>query len=301
MDFEQEPPFCLQVELTEGCPLRCSYCGINAIHGKKRFYKFMTVDLAEIIANKLSKSGWNCRVEFAMHGEPTMNPNRNHIVSIFRKYLPEHHLTMLSNGIGLCKGDIKGNVTALFEAGLNCLAIEEYEHCSAHKIIKRHFDKYISYPNNPAGNPHKRIKKERLIFMEDIKFSSKGTHSELCNHCGDGGPLDFSRQKEPCAKPFREMGICWDGVVPSCCNDFQRRIIIGMIQDSSFEEIWQSRVFQLIRKKLYHGERSFVPCLGCNYRSYRNGLLPDKKGLYYLPNITIDEGIELNDYRFKRD
>jgi hypothetical protein len=32
------------------------------------------------------------------------------------------------------------------------------------------------------------------------------------------------------------------------------------------------------RKKLYHGQRDFGPCDGCDALSYRPGLLPDAKG-----------------------
>ena len=50
----QEPPFCIQFELTEGCNLACSFCGIqgirdNGAHGpsnttgkNSKPYKFMT-------------------------------------------------------------------------------------------------------------------------------------------------------------------------------------------------------------------------------------------------------------------
>ena len=40
------------------------------------------------------------------------------------------------------------------------------------------------------------------------------------------------------------------------------------------------------RVKLYHGQRDFGPCNGCDARSYRTGLLPDKFGKVSLPLPT---------------
>lgn len=303
MTYRQEPPFCIQIELTEGCPLRCSYCGINGIRDSKRLYKFMTPSLAETIACRIKESGWNSRIEFAMHGEPTMNPKREKIIRIFREALPKQHLMMLSNGIGLCNGDIRSNVYGLLNAGLNCLAIEQYDNCKAWVKIRHRIDEdYIIYPDDPKGNPHKRIlKAKRLVFIRNIVESKKGTHAELCNHCGDGGPLDFSKRNEICAKPFREIGICYDGLIPFCCNDFQRRLVFGNVHISSLEEIWQGTGFSIVRKKLFHGQRDFIPCYGCNHRSYRNGLLPDKLGWDWITEATKKDEEELNDYRSKRN
>ena len=63
--MKQQPPFCIQIELTEGCNLACSFCGIagirdneangpDKIRGKNSHpFKFHSIENAEIIVDKL--------------------------------------------------------------------------------------------------------------------------------------------------------------------------------------------------------------------------------------------------------
>ena len=88
---KQEAPFCVQVELTLGCNLNCSFCGIGGIGfgNQKKGLKVMTTAVAEEAAHRLQAIGWNSRIEFARRGEPTLNPHMHEIIAIFREYLPE--------------------------------------------------------------------------------------------------------------------------------------------------------------------------------------------------------------------
>src|SRR5512135_1233867 len=89
-------PWCIQPELAEGCSWRfgsgkgglCSFCGIQAIRSGPGEFKFMTVGTAMRIAEGMI--GWNekPRIEFAMRGEPLMNPKHLEIFRIFRDRLP---------------------------------------------------------------------------------------------------------------------------------------------------------------------------------------------------------------------
>src|SRR5450631_2938097 len=98
MIFRQEAPFAAQIELSEGCQLYCDFCGLQGIRTiKEKNFKFMSASTAESIASQIELAGWNPRIEFAMHGEPTMNPEYILIVNIFRQYLPKHHIMMTSN------------------------------------------------------------------------------------------------------------------------------------------------------------------------------------------------------------
>jgi MoaA/NifB/PqqE/SkfB family radical SAM enzyme len=139
MKYQQEPPFAVQVEPVEGCSLACSFCALQTIrdngadaqlgiHGKNSApYRLMTLPTARRIASEIARLGWNPRVEFAMHGEPTMHPFLHSIIEEFRKALPKHYLMVTTNGSGLIK---KGRVEMLFAAGLDTLAWDEYKHAT---------------------------------------------------------------------------------------------------------------------------------------------------------------------------
>ena len=286
----QEAPFAVQVELTEGCNLRCSFCGIKGIREKAGGpFKFMTVDTAKRIAEGMRAAKWTARVEFAMHGEPTLNPDMIEIVRIFRQNLPKSQLMITSNGGGLIKSPLK-TVRALLDAGLNVLALDDYKTATmVPRIVAALVDSEIKVVNYPADglehSPHRRgpVSERRVVIIQDISDADEGSHASLNNHCGTGSPLNDKGAGKRCAKPFREMSIRWDGRVSICCNDWRGRLLCGDVTKQKLVDVWNSRVFQAARKYLYHGMRDFAPCKGCDALSYRVGLLPDKKGKEELP------------------
>lgn len=300
---DPSPPFTVKVELSEGCNLACSFCGINGIREKpgKVFY-WMTEDTASRIALSLGmltdKKGWNPHIEFTMHGEPTMNPKHAEIIRIFRMALPKTQLMLTSNGGGLLKGDTVANINLLFRNGLNILALDDYDTV---KIVGKIRDRvqsdpiglhpgiaWYEYPADPRGHPHTRRKvTEKLVtVIADLPRNAaakKGTHSNIANHCGAAGPRDLSTMGRKCARPFRELAIRWNGNVAACCDDWRGEYRIGNVHDTSIYNLWRGDAFKALRRKLYHGQRDFGPCRGCTSRSYRVGLLPDQRGKASLP------------------
>jgi radical SAM protein with 4Fe4S-binding SPASM domain len=127
-------------------------------------------------------------------------------------------------------------------------------------------------------HPHRPRHDHVVVVCEDITEATTGSHSALCNHCGAAAPFDFQANGKQCAKPFRELAIRWDGNVALCCNDFRGEYRCGNVLERPLDTIWQSAPFRVARMKLYHGERDFVPCWGCNAMSKMVGLLPDGFG-----------------------
>ncbi len=287
----QEPPFTIKVELTEGCCLFCDFCGINGIRTGPGDFKFLTIKGAKRIAKQIKKNKWTAKIEFTMHGEPTMNPNLLQIVSIFRKKLPNTQLMMTSNGGGLIKS--KEEVSKLFKAGLNILALDDYEHANfVPKVLKsaEAFEIPIyEYPQQKKFTPHTRIKPTQfyICVIRDISTKDVGTRT-LCNHCGCAGPLNTD-QKGRCARPFRELVIRYDLKVPICCNDWRSEYVCGDLVLDSLYHIWQGAPLNVARKFLYDRSRTFKPCLGCDSRSFRVGLLPDKLGKMDMGKPTRKE------------
>jgi len=291
--IEQPPPFAVQIELTEGCNLRCPFCAVSSIRTSQSIYKFLTVENARRIADGIGDAGWTPRIEFGMHGEPTINPNCCEIIYIFRRRLPGSLMLLESNGTGFASNTISRLFDA-FAAGLDNLAIEDYRHAkmcarirsraSEHPVDFSEVGVFIyDYPRDPEGNPHRRGKNKKLIFLADPTVAKIGTHSQVHNSAGLAKPPLTRPPTTRCAKPFRELAIRWDGNVALCCNDWRGWYKIGNVLQTPVEELWQHSAFNAARLKLYHGQRDFGPCNGCDARSYRVGLLPDKFGKAKLP------------------
>lgn len=292
--YRQPPPFCIQVELAEGCNLYCDFCGLQGIREQKvKNFKFMSVATAESIAAQMAALDWGSRIEFAMHGEPTMNPDAVAVVAAFRAALPRNQLMMTSNGGGLlaAPGPV-ARLAAFFDAGLNVFAFDAYESVK----IKDKIDPLIfsdsgaqlnglpfdarCYPDEPDYSPHTRRPRGTRLFVrvQDISTASAGTHSTLNNHCGAGAPPEPITAR--CAKPFRELSVRWDGNVAVCCNDWRGVYKLGnAAAPGGLAAVWHAPAMYAARRYLLRGERAKLkPCDVCNAKSYRVGLLPTLRG-----------------------
>jgi len=289
----QPGPYCVQIELTEGCSIQCKFCGIQGIREKPGNYKFMTLDTAGSLIDKLAHEakhrGWNPRFEFAMHGEPSLNPNREAIITRLRQHFPKSYILFLTNGSGLAGGDTVNKIRWLFDAGVNVLGVEEYGHAPFHKTIKEKLGDFMQYetwqyPASKSANPHARRHHDTkmLVYIADIFTETKGTHSRINTHCGTGSPPVATHHGKRCAKPFRELSIRWDGGIALCCNDWRGTYNCGSVHDDrTLDEIWNGPGFDAARRELYLGNRQNIPCCSaCNETSYRSGLIPDSLGKY---------------------
>ena len=296
---EQEPPYSIQIELTEGCNLRCPFCGLQGIReeGPNKNFKFMTQDTIQSIATQIHEAGWNARIEFAMHGEPTMHPEYHSMIGTFHNHAPKNQIMMTSNGGGLLRERRSSiNIAMLFANGLSILALDEYDGINIVSKIRDKRDELIEmgfevreYPADPEGNPHRRIGKRKLIsLMVDPSISTAGTHSKLTNHAGAAFPKNEKQAGKRCHRPFREMSIRWDGNVAVCCNDWRGEFKCGNVVTDGLISTWNGEFFDAARRKLYLGQRDFGPCSGCDAVSYRVGLLPDKLGRETMEPVTAE-------------
>ena len=245
-------------------------------------FKFLTVETALQIAEAILP--WNSRLEFAMHGEPTMNPDLEEILKIFGG----RQIMMTSNGGGL----LEKGVDRVLDAGVNVLALDDYGYANIVERVMKIPSKYPihQYPEELKWNPHKRHKGHRTIVLQDISEATHGTHSTLNNGCGASFPKSYGYSKR-CAKPFREMAVRYNGQVSICCNDWRGEYPICHVSEGP----WNHPRMRSARRMLYHERRDFGACDGCDAKSYRLGLLPDKMGHEYLREPSEEDLAIVND------
>lgn len=291
MTYLQAPPFSVQIEPTEGCNLRCGFCGIRGIREKGTSgdlsgpYNYMTVGTATGVARQMAELGWNARLEFAMHGEPTLNPALPSLIATFRTHLPGASIMLTTNGIPLLDGpwgtgDLRGALVGLLGAGVNTIAIDDY---APHRVVPavRALQlpcQVLDYPQDGTANPHRRYFGQRVVVIQDIAQSTEGTHARLLNHAGSAAPLDHAMDAKTCSLPFREMAVRWDGEVALCCNDWRGQYRLGNAAEDLLGT-WHSRAAYAARRLLMNeGRADITPCSGCDYRPTRPGLLPQPNG-----------------------
>lgn len=287
----QHAPYSIQIEPTEGCNLGCSFCGLRGMRERGTTpWNFMSLKTAREIASEIARANWPSKIIFAMHGEPTLNPNLVRLINIFRKELPKTVFHLITNGYGIVNDpnfDIPQKIQLLKDAGINHILLDNYSDDGDWSKIVKKMDGIENIEYLKSGIPMFSSKKEfRILVVPPIRTEKISLVRNLTNHCGAAFPLDYKDEHKRCTMPFREMSFRYDGSVALCCDDFRGQYPIGNIFDYEIEALWNHERFQAARIMLYNKERSFTPCHGCTNLSMRVGLLPDPTGQETLPEVT---------------
>lgn len=298
-------PWSVQVELTEGCNRMCPFCGIWGMWRSKedRVLKFMSVDLATKVAEELNEwfQGKGKRIEFALQGEPLLNPNVVEIVRAFRKHYPKAQLLISTNGDALhvdysmVKVDF---IYKLFDVGLNYLLVENYDGEKQRRFFKEAFTKlkdieYAEYYQGENVYTYHGYKHKKIVLMDDIATRNREKRTRtIWNHAGNVNfklAMKYGVKKitEPlrktCTNVFRELVVKHDGAITACCMDWNRELIVGKFPEESLRDIWYGEVFMAVRQLLYDRKRYITPCNRCDYfGGFRQGLIKN-------PNLPFTE------------
>jgi len=69
---------------------------------------------------------------------------------------------------------------------------------------------------------------------------------------------------QTCPVPFSHMYVTFDGDVILCSLDWQRQGVVGNLRSSTLEKIWNSRLYNGLRKKMIKKTYADVECCrGC--------------------------------------
>lgn len=272
-------PWSIQIELTEGCNRQCLFCGTSGMTGG---INHMTLETAEIIAQQCAEYIPDRRYEFAMHGEPTLNPNHVTILRMFREKLPKAQIQLTTNGYSILRTN--GECIPELLSIVDFIVLDTYypERDTLRKLVAE--SGYKTYENcsvSPYANHHRKIK--GIFLMDDLGIvSGVKKNRVIFNHAGNAinQPVPNKPLEKKCTNVFREISVCYDGDVCGCCMDYGHEYVVGNIHKINLKGIWNSEEFEALRIALYNKERGFSPCNRCNYPGgMRQGLLEPKKEL----------------------
>lgn len=302
--FENKP-ITIKPSLSIICNRRCGFCGIRRVdyeHVKKaKITSFMSLDYAEKMSKEIGSWLSNgVRFELGGFGEPLLNKNAIKIVGLIRKYNPKSQVLMYTNQSVLNKDKIK----SLFDNGLNILFIDCYTTSGLEEAMELIFNN--EYDNVFYGtslfNPYRKGDVNRkIICLQDYTDTEGGGYNKKVKtlHNAAGNIDEFAYEKyniarvtksynKMCVRPFRELVILPDGIVPICCQDWCRELIIGKFPEWSLEKIWNSQLMDLVKSRLKSSKRNFVPCNKCNHISKMVGLVSKPKNLNDHDNLEIE-------------
>ncbi len=276
--MENDLPWSVAIELVGGCNKNCDFCGLAFADKKLQFMEFGLIE--EVVKDLKSWGKDKLRIEFAMHGEPTLHPKIAPIINEFRYHLPKAQIQITTNGIIIHNKGIPF-VLDMFNAGLNILLVDSYTNREklvelGRNIISKGIIYCDYFHDTKTVNPwhYNNVKTKAYIIMEDIGSSQNTTTRKLGNNAGN---IDWSKVKKynlfplskplikKCVRPFRQICIQHDGTIPICCWDFRHEHTMGKFPDNSLIDIWNGMPFNIVRNFLYNKNRNILPCYRCDY------------------------------------
>lgn len=254
------------------------------------------------------------RVELDNHGEPTLHSKFPQIIAAIRRDKKAHiQLQTNGSQIEEWKV-FKECVDEWFSRGLNLLAINAYKRwwgkpqpdvknryelfmAYARQYVKKHseipvIDHYYDNPEHKSIYRRYNTKSRQIFVLDDLGEvnSKKRTESgrpvskDINNEAGNSpekplqnllgqAPITEPLEKK-CTRPFRELNMGYNGIVPVCCYDWSTQIPVGKFPNQSLQTIWESVQLNAIRELLYRKNRHMTPCSVCSYNGgWRQGLI----------------------------
>ena len=268
----------LGFEITNACNANCSFCAYRFM---KRKLKIIETDKIDKIVNEYSKQGGGTINFTPVVGDPLVDKELIKKIKICKSYKNINDIFLYTNGLFLNKFNNK----ELINSGLTRISISTYignaegykKYYGSHKY-RQVMDniKNILQVNKKFGNPiniqlHLRVDLplDRLKNNKDLNFFKKYldpksiTWLEVYEHWSGlinekdipkGAILSKTssyeqKKKSPCFEMYRRAHILSNGSVGVCsCRDIEGEIVIGDVNKSSLEDIWNGKKLEKYRK-----------------------------------------------------
>ena len=312
----------IKIEASLGCNRDCLFCGMT----RKRSC-LLKPELFKIILDKIPDTVK--RIEFILHGEPTLNSNLINYIEALRDKFPNIQIAICSNGFRfLSKMYNPDYFFNLYDKGLNLLQVDLYdmEDWESFKklmienktgIEERKIDvKDLYSQSTNLFFSYKGNKNKRLIYVKDFDGLNSGVMRQRRFHTFGGNVpverwknysdkyFDFSKfpltgKGKTCTSLLKYLAIGANGDLYFCCRDASHTLVLGNIKDINLQELWVSDDMQKLRLLIKYARRDLLAqCFLCSRFNYRDGLYPYWGKSYHLEECiqtVVDKTILLDD------
>ena len=249
-------PEIVQIESTNICNAKCVFCPRDEMH---RTQGVMAMELFRKIVDECAELGIT-HVRVHNYGEPFMDRNLVEKVR-YAKQKGIKEVGMISNGSLITENVARG----MIEAGLDAINISV--DASGREVFEStrlglNYDKVIANIERIV-----RIRKElgrtrpKLIlsfvrqnnsvdeqaFIEHWKRIADKIHiTDLHNWAGT-----LNKESDvnyPCYRPWLTFTVLWDGRVSLCCADFDGRNVLGDLNTSTIQDVWNAPAYLAARR-----------------------------------------------------
>ena len=244
----------LEINPTELCNRKCSFCPrVNPeLYPNQNLH--MDVNTARTLSKQLQNANYTGEVGLVGFGEPVLAKG---ILELLAEFTPYFYTYTMTNGDVFLRG--KHKVQDFIDVGIKLLIVNCYDDAEHLEILTKFFE--------PYGDSIKI----QLRHLEDTGETTIFKEYGLTNRGGIYNQVE--PQERECFIPFYKAMIDWNGNVLLCSKDWQRNEKgLGNILDTPFPELWTSKRYMTVRKKLLDKDRkSISACKHCDVNGLRVG------------------------------
>ena len=292
-------PAHLKIELTNYCNLACTFCPHEQM---ERSVGFMKTDLFKRIVDSSVH-----HVEFVyLHfmGESLVHPK---IFDMIRYARSKGIRAGLSTNASFldekrARGLLTSNIDFLiisFE-GANPDTYEEVRLKGSYKETLQNIQSFYRLKREIPNGVASAVQMIHTSESDEEVEGFRGQWPEgviikkIKNWGGQMPELTASKSVQnhlsPCALPWKELSVLWDGTLTLCANTYDREVVLGHLDEESLEEVWNGPKMQEIRRRHVARQVKGIPvCETCPRYSFAPGqfLMRDQlalRKLHYLGN-----------------
>jgi len=197
-------------------------------------------------------------------GESLLHPQFPHVMAALRKF---KYVQLATNGDYANRETTKSIVDtcSFLSLSLHHYATEPYNSNVAHLLETAHRQEVTTQVSILESLLEE---KDRFVFAESwLRYVDRVRVYVEHSHNGYGDTkLNIKDSGQPCFKPFSDMAIYWDGNVALCNHDWNSTLGLGNVQHLSIRDIWNSDLYDEVRKKQKQGNRrQIASCCHCDY------------------------------------
>ena len=295
-------PLSLYVEPSGACNFKCKFC----VQSQKQVKSdIMTFKVFQKIIDELEENRVVIpRMSICGIGEPLVNRELPNMLQYLDSHRQENHIVkvaeLVTNGslfneeLAMCIPRYLDRIVISVEgldgrdyekfAGINIDFDEFLQHLTLLYNNRGSCKVYIKIHNKAIYGSKERQAQFFELFtpisdgrwIENLSDIFPEFESDLIDT--SDGAFRWSVEKEKpskliphmvCPQIFKALLVFANGDCTLCCSDWDRKICIGNINDTSLLEIWHSKRAELIREKhLRFQKDTFSPCRECRSNDY---------------------------------
>jgi MoaA/NifB/PqqE/SkfB family radical SAM enzyme len=250
-------PEIVQIESTNICNAKCVFCPRDDMHRKQGIMSF---DLFKKIVDECAELGIT-HVRVHNYGEPFVDRKLVEKVR-YAKQRGIAQVGMISNGSLINEEVARG----MIEAGLDAINISV--DASGKEVFEStriglKYDKVIANIERIVRIRAELGKRRPKLILSFVRQNNSADEQAFIEHWRTiadkihvtdlhnwGGTLNReSDVNYPCYRPWLTFTVLWDGRVSLCCADFDGRTILGDMNASSIQDIWNAEPYRKVRRE----------------------------------------------------